>query len=279
MSRTPVFVLALAALAPISLRAQTAHDIVVRSITADEQNQKLVAKYTFKEHETTREMDGKGQVKSTKRTTREVLFVGGKRTTRVLEKDGKPLPRDEAQKEQVKIDKAFAEASKISEEEMNRRLEEERRNRAKNRERLKYVPDAYDLKLLGEENVDGRPAWIVQATPKGRYDGKYSNLFRNVQGKLWIDKRDYQWVKVDAEALNDISFGMFMAKISKGMHLKFEQSRVNDEVWLPRMFQFTGSARFLVKRLSLDEQVLFSDYRKFQADSRVVSIAEADESK
>jgi hypothetical protein len=257
------------------LAGESADEIVKRSIQADDRNQKLIGGYIFKEQETQRELDGSGQTKITRRTTREILSIGGKRFSHVLEKDGKPLPPADGKKEQAKLDKAFAEAAKLSDEEKARRADEQRRQRAKDREIFEYIPAAYDLKLEGQATLNGRPAWVIDANPTGRYDGKYANLLRNIKGKLWIDQQDYQWVKLDAVALNDIAFGFVMGRVSKGMKLDFEQTKVNGEVWLPRSFHFLASERFLFKRLSMDEQLAFSDYRKFQADSRIISIGEA----
>jgi hypothetical protein len=51
----------------------------------------------------------------------------------------------------------------------------------------------------------------------------------------------------------------------------FEQTRVNDEVWLPSHFSIHGDARmgFLVK-MHGDMEVTYRDYKKFRADSRIV---------
>jgi hypothetical protein len=51
-----------------------------------------------------------------------------------------------------------------------------------------------------------------------------------------------------------------------------EQARVNQEVWLPKSVTIRASARLmLIKGLRREVIVTFSDYKKFQVDSRVVS--------
>jgi hypothetical protein len=51
-----------------------------------------------------------------------------------------------------------------------------------------------------------------------------------------------------------------------------EQTRVNDEVWLPKHVTVKASARILfVKGYNLDADYSFRDYKKFQADSHIVS--------
>jgi hypothetical protein len=47
---------------------------------------------------------------------------------------------------------------------------------------------------------------------------------------------------------------------------------VNDEVWLPKRLAANVTARIgLVKRLEVDREVVFSEYRKFQVDSHITA--------
>jgi hypothetical protein len=49
-------------------------------------------------------------------------------------------------------------------------------------------------------------------------------------------------------------------------------TRVNDEVWLPKRIEAKVSARLaLVKKYRIESDTSFSNYRKFQVESRVVS--------
>ena len=51
--------------------------------------------------------------------------------------------------------------------------------------------------------------------------------------------------------------------------------RLNDELWVPREISLRASARLaLLKKVNVDQEVTFSDYRKFQSDSRIVSTGE-----
>lgn len=49
-----------------------------------------------------------------------------------------------------------------------------------------------------------------------------------------------------------------------------EQTRVDDAVWLPKREYLSGSGRIaLVKRVSEDQEITWSGYRKFHVDSKV----------
>ena len=142
---------------------------------------------------------------------------------------------------------------------------------------MREIPDAFDLKLAGEEKVAGVDAWIIDATPKAGYKPRTqsASYFPKVKARFWIAKQDYQWVKVDMETLDTISFGGILIRMAKGSHLEFEASRVNNEVWMPKRAVLKGAVRIaLVKMLRGDVTFDFSDYKKFQTDSRVVPMGQ-----
>ena len=54
-----------------------------------------------------------------------------------------------------------------------------------------------------------------------------------------------------------------------------EQTLINDEVWLPKSITGKGQMRIaLIKVLRGELIVGFSNYKKFQADSRIVPIGQ-----
>jgi hypothetical protein len=205
-----------------------------------------------------------------------VLYIGGKRYFRPLEKDGKAIPAKEAQKEQTKLDRAAAEASRLTEAEHDKRIADEERDIAKRRSQFKDVPDAYDFKILGEYMIAGRAAYEISATPRAGYHGELQGILRNLEGTLWIDKQDFNWVKFEAEVLKPFSLGWFLARVGEGTHLSYELMRVNDELWVPKDVSLKASARLaLLKKVNVEQEITFSEYRKFQTDSRIVSTDES----
>ena len=82
-------------------------------------------------------------------------------------------------------------------------------------------------------------------------------------------------VKVGIEALDTISFGGFLIRMAKGSHIFVEATRVNNEVWLPKSAILKGSVRIaLIKVLRGEVVFTFSNYKKFQTDSRIVTGAQ-----
>ena len=93
-----------------------------------------------------------------------------------------------------------------------------------------------------------------------------------MRGKIWIDQAEYQWVKVEAQATGTLSYGFGLLRIDPGATVTFEQTRVNDEVWLPARatIRVNGHAALLVP-IHDEIEMQFRDYRKFQAESKIVN--------
>jgi hypothetical protein len=252
--------------------AQDPRSLVVRAVAADDHSDRLARDYTYKVRDEIRELDADGHVKAVHSTVDEVLYIGGKQYFRPLEKDGKPIDAVQSRKEQAKLDRAVAEASRLTEAERNKRLEEAERERAKRRAQFKDIPDAYDFKLVGETVIDGQGAYEIEARPKADYRGQLRGILHSLEGTLWIDKADLIWVKFEAEVLKPFSLGWFLARVGEGTHLSYEMMRVNDDLWVPKDISLKASARLaLLKKVNVEQEITFSEYRRFQTDSRVIS--------
>jgi hypothetical protein len=255
--------------------AEDARAIISRSVLRDVANQRLMRDYTYNVLSKTTELDKAGKPKSVHSETHEVLYFGGKAHRRLVAKDGKPLPGDEERKEQDKVNKVALEASKLTPEQVRKREEESTRLRRRQTEELENLPDAFDFRILEEPVVDGRPTWKIQAEPNLAYRGKDHGILKNLHGTLWIDKKDYQWVRVESETLDNISIGLFVFRLGKGSLLVFENQRVNDEVWAPRRVWTKATLRLAVlKKFNQEQEVVFTDYRKFRTDATVTSVGE-----
>jgi hypothetical protein len=127
--------------------------------------------------------------------------------------------------------------------------------------------------VVGEEAVSGKPAWILSVTPKAGYKPRDSQakMFTKLRGKVWIDKGEYHWVKAEGEAIDTLSFGFFLFRVAPGATVSFEQVRVNEEVWLPSHISVRAEARIaLLKKMHAEIDITYREYRKFQADSKIV---------
>ncbi len=181
-------------LATICVYAQApdAREIIRKSVDRDFYDFSKVKDYTYIEYEVDREFDANGNLKRTETTTDEVLILGGRPYEKLIAKNDKPLDEKKAKKEQEEMDKELANAREHLSDRDKAKLEKER---AEERAYLREIPDAFDFKIVGEDTVSGKPAWVIEATPRTGYKVKDSkaNLLLKIRGKVWIDQAEYRW--------------------------------------------------------------------------------------
>ena len=256
-------------------QAQDPREIVRRSIELDQTNWMRMADYTWVGKSVERHFDAKNRVTSRHQEEWETLILDGEPFRRMLRRDGRPVSADEQRKEQQKLDKEAARLQKETPEQKQRRLANEEEARRRERRFLLEIPDAYNLTLEGSDKIDGRAVWVISGVPKPGYRAKSRDgaALAKIRGKMWIDQETYQWVRLEGQTIGTISFGLFLARLNPGAKLVIEQTRVNDEVWLPKREYMTGSGRIgLLKRVAEDDEITWNDYKKFTVDSKVVAI-------
>jgi len=243
----------------------------------DIENDKRQRDYTYIDREVENKLDGKGQTKSTEVKTYEVLEIYGEQVQRLIAKDDKPLDAKEAAKEEEKIQKIIDKRKNESDEERKKREEKAVKEREDGRKFVREVADAYDFKLVGTEQVGGREAWVIEGEPRPGFEPqmKEAKVLSKFRGRVWIDKGDLQLAKMDVEAIDTVSFGWVLARVHKGTRVMLEQTRVNDEVWLPRHLTFKLDARIaLFKGYNIDGDQEYRDYKKFRTSSKIVGMGE-----
>ncbi len=132
------------------------------------------------------------------------------------------------------------------------------------------------------EALEGRDNYVIDAEPHPGFRPhlKYANYLSKFRFRLWVDKAEMQVAKLEAECLDTVSWGLFVARLHKGTHILLEQARVNDEVWLPKREAFRLSARIaLLKNFNVDTETTYRDYRKFRTEAKIVGVGEINESK
>lgn len=262
---------------PSVLAAQDARQIVERSLELDRHNAEVARNYTFIQRQQQRDVDSNGRVKKVESDTWDVTMLEGSPYRRKIAHNDKPLSARDQAREEANLRKSIEDRRKETPEQRAQRIQEWHRKQDRQREPLREIPEAFDLKLAAEEKVDGMDAWIIDATPHPGYRprSRTAQFFPKVKARFWIAKQDYQWVKIDMVTLDTISFYGFLIRMAKGSHLVFEAAHVNNEVWLPKRAVLTGSVRLaLFKLIRGDISFEYSDYRKFQTDSRVIPIAQ-----
>ncbi len=247
-------------------------EIVRRSVQLDQANWLRMADYTWVMRLRERHFDSHNQVTSEHSEAWDNFILDGQPFQRTLERDGKPLPATEKQKQEQKLDKAAAKLESETPEQKQRRAADYQGTRRHERAFLLEIPDAFDFRLEGSAQIDGQDVWVVSGRPKPGYHprSREGAALLKIHGKMWIAKAGYQWVRVEAQTTQTISFGWFLARLNPGAKLVLEEELVNDELWLPKREYMIGSGRIgLVKRVAEDAEITWNNYKKFHVESKM----------
>jgi hypothetical protein len=233
----------------------------------------LLDQYTFTERQTERRLDGDGKVTKVTSSSYEVYPSAepGHTYRKLVARDGMALPVDDLANEDRKQQEKEAKAAARSPEAQAKR-------RRKEAEAVEELFRLYDIRIVGREAVEGRDAILVTFTPRPEIETttRASRILKKFSGRAWIDEKDRQLVRVEAELTDDLSFGFgILAKLKKGARAVMQRRKVNDEIWLPAEARFVGHARlFLVKALNIDALSEYSDYRKFTVATEATAVPE-----
>jgi hypothetical protein len=85
-----------------------------------------------------------------------------------------------------------------------------------------------------------------------------------MQGKLWIDKETFQWVKVIARVMHPVSIEDFLANVEPGTHFELEKApelRVSD---CPSAFRCAHGPKscFLFPKNGQEDDTYFSYHKR-----------------
>jgi len=252
-------------------------ELLRRAEENDVKNDKQARDYTYVEREERHHLDGHGGIKKVESRTSEILEISGEPVERLTAKDDKPLSPEEAKKEDDKIQKIIDKHKKESDEDRRKRRKREEKEHEDDRKFVLEVADAFNFKLVGSEVFDGHDTWVLECEPRPGYEPKTreGQLLRKVKGRVWIDKKEESWVKLDVVAIDTISFGLVLARIHKGTHIVVEMTKVNGEVWLPKQVQAHVDLRLaLFKSYDEDVEQTYRDYKKFRTDTKITVVGE-----
>ena len=260
-----------------SLNQDQIRDLIRRTAQNDMENDKRQRDYTYIQREEQHRLDGKGEVKSTETKTSEILEIYGEQVERLIAKDDKPLSEKVAAKEEEKIQKLIDKRKNESEKDREKREEKEEKDREQDRQFVREVADAYNFTFVGIDSLSGRDTYVIDGEPRPGYEPhlKEAKILPKFRFRAWIDKDESQWKKLDIQCIDTVSFGLFLARIHKGSRIIIEQTRINNEVWLPQHINVKVDVRVaLLKDFNVNDDITFRDYKKFRTDTKIIPVGE-----
>jgi hypothetical protein len=157
--------------------------IVASSVLATQQHWRAWVLYSYLERDETLRLDLAGHVKSEEVDVSRAFLGDGVQFEQLVERNGRPPSAEEERKQN--------EIEKLKHLTPEQRTEQLRKEEEENTSLVEEVPKAFDFQLAGEEVVNGRSAWILQAAPHPGYQarGKYGKMFSKARRRRFCSSK------------------------------------------------------------------------------------------
>jgi hypothetical protein len=278
MTRTLVLLATLTATTTAALVGQSAASLPDRETFLAEARKRLASndllqsRYSYRERVTEVRMNPFGKLGTGPLQIYEVYPVvpGDLTYRRLIERDGVRVPAAEL----LLADRQFLaryyqwqrDIAREGENERDARLKREAAAREKDLAQAKEAIGLFDFTLDRRDTLEGQPVIVVRFRPKPNAQprSREARIASTFAGLAWIHEREFEVMRVEAEALDDTVFGYgIIARLHKGAKAVFTRRKFGD-VWLPVETQVDGSGRaMLFRKVTFNYLRQYSDYRLF----------------
>ncbi len=237
--------------------------IVQRSVSVNTADWSAQPRYSFQERDVKGKILSNGAVKDRQSKTFEIVMIDGSPYERLIEINSEPISRDQQGQEQIKYQHEVRSRGSESSSARRARIANYRNQRAEEHLLMQQMVAAFNFKLIREEQIDGIDCYLLEATPKPGYRPpvEKARVLIGMTGHLWIDKAEYHWAKVEAQVVNPVSVGFFVAQVKPGTRFELEQAAVGN-VWLPKRFaESVNASVFGIYGVRTRSEEWYSDYK------------------
>ena len=103
--------------------------------------------------------------------------------------------------------------------------------------------------------------YAMEPNPAFKPTSRLSTVFSKVHGFVWIDEDSGELARIEGEVTEDISVGLFLAKVYKGSHFMQERYEFMPGLWLASFSQYDFDGRKFFSSFSIHERTFYSNYR------------------
>lgn len=250
---------------------------LLRQVSENQDNlEKRVAEYAFKQTETDREINGKGELKKQTVKVYEVYPLPTREAVqKLISENGVPLSPERAAKEDRRVREEFEKAEREKEKDekaLARRRAEREKAKAEGRDvtEISTFLRACEFVSPRREMLDGREAIVFDFRPRQFFkpQNREESLITKLIGVVWIDPVDKQVIRLEARLAEGFKMaGGLLVSLKPGAALVIEQTRMEQGVWLPRFAHINLSVKVLLfAGGDYNKTIEWSDYKHFAGD-------------
>jgi len=185
--------------------------------------------------------------------------------------DGKPTDADTYRAELDKLLKSLTWAVETGQpqREAYQKIQKKQKERD---ELIDATQNAFRFIYIAQETRGDRTLlkYRMEPNPSFKPNSRATSIFMKVKGFLWVDDAAQQLARVEGEVTDDISLGLFLAKINKGSRFMQDRYEVAPGLWLPTFSQYDFDGRKFFSSFSVHEKTFYSDYKRIGSPAEAI---------
>src|ERR1700719_5414771 len=191
--------------------------------------------------------------------------------------DGKVADQNAYRAELEKLEKSLVWAAETgrTQRDAYEKIAKKRRERE---ELIGAARAAFLFTLIGSEKRAGRVLlkYRMDPNPAFKPTSRATSIYPRVRGTVWVDEASGQLARIEGEVTDDISLGLFLAKVYKGSHFMQERYEMAPGVWLPSFSQYDFDGRKFLSSFFLHERTFYSNYRRVGTPKEALELVRAE---
>jgi hypothetical protein len=112
------------------------------------------------------------------------------------------------------------------------------------RKESRIIPENYEFRLMGMEDIDSRPSYVLEIDPKK--PTKFS-----IRGRIWVDAEDFAIARIEGQPAKNPSFWIRSVKVE-------QRYGRTGQFWLPALNHSVAQAKVFG---STEVVIEYSDYK------------------
>lgn len=178
---------------------------------------------------------------------------------RVIERNGVAVPQEELDRQDAEYRQRVGRATADQ-------PADDLLARKRGRMMIDDVVNTLHFELVRREFRGGKPVIVVSfaAAPNARPLTREGQLAKVFRGDIWIEEASHEITDMKATAMDDVSFGGFLAKVYEGTEAVVERREVAAGVWMPTRLTMTGDVRALFRKAHIEYAVEWFDYQRLR---------------
>ena len=205
--------------------------------------------------------------KEDKETISRTVPVGASDMRIEMNREGQPVPSAEITQKWREILGVMESRTHLDDPAVKKEYEKATKRKNYSAKMVDAIRDAFRFHWAGRTVRAGRPVIELDYEPNPGFksDLRFSSVYKQIWGKVWVDEASGYVVRLEAELRRDIPIGGgIIGKVYKGSRVELEQAEPypGAGVWLPTFSSYDVEGRKFVFPASYHRKVYANEYRR-----------------